>query len=320
MRLSLTRDATNLLKGLHLFRSFVCGDHAGYDESVLGESSTLFGRRRKKGGFMKKMKKGFSNVKRRMWRRRRKILQKAKSKASKVKSTITSKVKNAAVGAAKPLVRELIIEWVMGGRKNKGRKNLEFFCEASRSTLDSLEPTALFAPKDSFNRDLSDGNVHRPYVAISRKYTDKCDANACKQATKASADELKHPSVMPGKPWVMCEGVANLTLTRCNTCCCKDGLLKSDVQAALTFKAKGARGTTCGLWFSGMDMFMRTFLAVLRFGQIVVWQGPACFNSKIQAAIQKFDQDAAAQLRKSEGDCAVPNNDRCCPRGNNCRL
>merc|ERR1712216_958989 len=56
-----------------------------------------------------------------------------------------------------------------------------------------------------------------------------------------------------------------LSWASCNTCCCKDGEVKSSLQSSLyNWKNGGSTLGACGAWFGAVDALIRSFFSVVR--------------------------------------------------------
>jgi len=89
----------------------------------------------------------------------------------------------------------------------------------------------------------------------------------------AEAKKVASQGTLPGFEKVMCEARIKLKLHRCNTCCCKGGILKTSLRSELT----KSTNSQCGAWFTGVDSTARVVMALNRFFEVVTYFNRACF-------------------------------------------
>jgi len=70
-----------------------------------------------------------------------------------------------------------------------------------------------------------------------------------------------------------CVAQVRVSITQCSTCCCKDGLVSTNVQNKLVV----GRQTTCGGWFATMDNIVRTVASGSRWALLVHTFNGMCF-------------------------------------------
>jgi len=74
-----------------------------------------------------------------------------------------------------------------------------------------------------------------------------------------------------------------IRLQKCNTCCCRKGLVSTSVSLALI---QGSQ-QTCGTWLSVVDWFVRSYVSFIRMITVVDRYGGRCFNKVYEGNTNK---------------------------------
>jgi len=72
-------------------------------------------------------------------------------------------------------------------------------------------------------------------------------------------------------------------MSGCDTCCCKDGIIKSEMSSSLQYGTHG----DCGAWFASNDGLTRTIFSIGRPTAIAELYSRTCYNSKAISATRK---------------------------------
>jgi len=185
------------------------------------------------------------------------------------------------------------------------------FCSMTEFGASMVEPTLFYLKKSKGEYRVSMGeSSDAPMTWKVRKLTFRKSVG--RPAVKDSADENYMPSQSIKANRVICEAEGTLRLSKCSTCCCKDGMVRMEIKNELTYKVKGELGTRCGGWFTNVDMILRLIGAVCRGIQFIVFTEQACFvpgRNPLTEAMIGYNSKAKAQIKeacKSDGCRALP--------------